>query len=395
MFTVHLVDTSHDYVIHDPHSNNACLLDATVSTEVSKAGTFVFKMLSNHPYYDDIEIGKCLIEVYRDDEVIFAGMPTYLSIDFNLTKSIECEGIFAQFNDTVQRFCKYDNQSAGTVLQAIVDIHNSYQPNISKIYLANATIPYALSSKPISIVTNMTTTMETIQQILNLCGGYMVVVKQSSSYYLMWKNAELNTSDQKVVLGKNIININITSDLLEVANKIVPLGAIIQKSSSSSSASRPRDDTSTDTSTDTTTETTDTTETEEEEEPTNERLTIKTVNNNRDYLTSTYYSPVTNITRTIIYDDIKDATVLLNAGIDYLSRMVVENQYIEVKAFDLSYTTDDEPLSLLDKVNVISVPHDINDWFLVTKMEVNINDPSSNVITFGINKAKTISELVK
>lgn len=387
MFIVHLRDLSHDYVIHNSHTDKALLFNALVDIGVGKAGSFTFSMTSTHPYYEDIALGKCIIDVYRNDEIIFSGIPTNISVSYDLIKTVECEGIMAQLNDSVQRFATYDD-TAINILQALMDNHNATAPTLCPIYLAALQIPYSLASKHIKFVTNMTTTMDALSEIAKLCGGTFNVIKEGGAYYLIWKDGATVTNSQKVMLGKNIIDINVTSDLLDVANRIIPLGAFIEKQNESSSATRPKPGEE-----DTTTE--ETTEEEPSEPLIDERLTIKNVNSGKDYLLSSYYSPVNYVTKTIIYDDITDETALLNAGLDYMSRMAVENEYIEVTAFDLSYTTDEEPFSLYQKANVISILHDINDTLDITNLKIYIDRPENNTITLGINKQKTISERVK
>ena len=81
--------------IHDLRDEELVLLDPQATLEVNTAGSFSFKMPPTHPQYDLPKKMRSCIEIYHDDELIFAGRPITDTVDFYNRKNIKCEGQLA------------------------------------------------------------------------------------------------------------------------------------------------------------------------------------------------------------------------------------------------------------------------------------------------------------
>lgn len=349
--------TANSFIIHDEKSDNNLLSSASISLENGKAGTFVFNVLPTHPYYDVFEIRKHQIDVWQNDSIIFSGIITDMSVGFYAIKKITCEGMMTLLNDTIQRPASLTG-TVRSIINTLISNHNEQCTDEDKLTISGL----QFLSTTYSLETNMCTTMSALQAIFSEFGGYMRVYRNSTTLALCFEYVETlqNENKQTVRLGYNLMDFSKKTNVDSACSKIIPLGAEI-------------------------------------ENPTvkGERLTISSVNSDKDWL-FTGNNNVGNITKTVIFDDITDATELKTKAQAYISSISAQNICIEVKAFDLSLSNDAfESFKLFDKVRIISAPHDIDAWYPLTKMKIDINQPSKNTITLGDEKNKTISELVK
>ena len=110
--------------IYDLRDEELVLLDPKVTLEVNTAGSFDFKLPPGHPQYDLPKKMKSLVEVWHDNEQIFAGRPVEEKIDFYNCKYIECEGQLAYLNDSIQRPAEYHDKTVRGYLETLIDNHN-------------------------------------------------------------------------------------------------------------------------------------------------------------------------------------------------------------------------------------------------------------------------------
>lgn len=359
MFKVKIstINSTTSNLIHDEKTSVNVVYNATVNIEVNKSGTFTFAVAPNHPYYDELKIRKTLVDVYQDESVVFCGIITSIVTDFYKQKKVTCEGLMTLFNDTIQRPSSTTG-TARSIIETLLTNHNSQIAFLNE-QITIGTID-SIGSNTLTIETNMSTTMSALQNIVKLNGGFMRIRKANNVIYFDYVSAAQNTNKQIVKIGSNLMDFNKNYNLNDVCSYIIPVGATL-------------------------------------ENPTvaNERVTISSVNSGKDYL-STGITDVGNIYTVVEFSDITDPSVLKSKAENYIASMSAENICIEVKAFDLSITNDAfESFKLLDSVRIISSPHGIDNYYPLTKMKININDPSKNTITLGEEKIKTISEQVK
>lgn len=80
----------------------------------------------------------------------------------------------------------------------------------------------------------------------------------------------------------------------------------------------------------------------------------------------------------------------------YINSLRFDSYTIEVTAFDLhmlDVNTDD--FNLLDRVRIVSRPHNTDEWLPITKMVIPFENPERQTFTFGRTIQKRISELVR
>ena len=114
-------------------------------------------------------------------------------------------------------------------------------------------------------------------------------------------------------------------------------------------------------------------------------MTISSVNSGKDYI---YDETAVNlfgwIYDTVDFDDVTLPENLLKKGKNYLSSVVNESMTIELSATDLhNLNCDIEKFKLGDWVRVISIPHKLDRYFLVSKLSLDLSDPKSSSLVLG------------
>jgi len=339
-----------------PSFEDSALINPKLTLEANKAGSFEFTMLPNHPCYSSLVFHQTIIDVTQGSEVLFEGVPVSESIDFLNRKTITCEGELSFLNDTVQRPHNYSSQTALSYLGALLSEHNA-QADLNKQFAVGSV---TVNASGLNVVTAYNTTMQEISDDLQKpFGGYFRIRHVSGVRYLDYLNDSPRTCKQIIKIGSNLMDLTQNLSSLDICTVLIPLGA--------------RQNTQTIPGVD-------------------DRLTVKSVNANKDYIVSTASGTYGNIWRTAIFDNITSASTLLSTAQAYLTDAQWANLVIKAKAFDLGLAVSDvEQFRILDKIRVVSAPHGLDRYFLLTKMTLDLNNPANTTITLGEEKTLSLS----
>lgn len=87
---------------------------------------------------------------------------------------------------------------------------------------------------------------------------------------------------------------------------------------------------------------------------------------------------------TVEYNDVTLPENLLRKGKEYLSSVINTSMTIELSAVDLHHLNCNiEKFKKGDLVRVISVPHKLDRYFLVSKLSLSLDDPKQSKLTLG------------
>lgn len=111
--------------LYDLRDESLVLKSPKVDLKENNAGSFTFTILPTHPYYDQIQKMKSVIQVMDNEDEIFCGRIIDEQIDFYNRKKVTCEGELGFFNDSVQRPAVYHNMTVRGYLQTLLNIHNA------------------------------------------------------------------------------------------------------------------------------------------------------------------------------------------------------------------------------------------------------------------------------
>lgn len=346
------------------------LTAATLNLQFGGSGDFTFVIPKSNQYYDDFYRLTTYVDVYRDDQLLFAGRVYSIKENFDLQREIKCEGILSVLADSIFRPTLYDGSLRGLV-DLILASHNSQVEDDKIIIPGIITVP---NSDCYRDYKNYETSINRLADLVETFGGYLYVTKEYNSHMtsvvdigivdeaivdvgtngsvltLNWVPDAPSVCDQTIDLTENLLDIKQTVDASEVFTVLIPLGS---------------DD-----------------DTED-----GNRITIESVNSGKDYLTASqaYLNMYGYITQTQVWDDVHVPSILKTKGQEYLSAALTPKTTINLSAVDLANAGYDiESFSIGQKIIVNSEPHGIeNMQFTCHKQRLNLLNPSQNTLSLG------------
>ena len=348
-------------LLHDPRLQEYQLVSPSLSLELNKTGSFTFTQYPNHPMAGLVQKLKSVIEVKKDGVVLFRGRPLSSKEGFYRQQDYTCEGELAFLLDSrVRPF-----EMAGGVTELftyLINQHNKQVDKTKRFQVGTVTV-----TDPNDYINRSNVTYETTWDILNTrllntLGGYLWVRHEADGVYLDYLADFPYMSTQRITFGENLLDYARTRDGSEIATALIPLGARL---------------------------------TDADGKQTEERLTISDVNDGKDYV---YDQAAVEqygwIFTTQNWDDVTQAGNLKQKGLDALREKIKTVATIEMTAADLSQMDKSfDDFRIGQYVFVDSPPHGMDgEKFLVTKMTLNLSDPSQNKLIFGRVKSSFTEE---
>lgn len=204
--------------------------EPTLEMEVGKAGTLKFSVYPNHPLYNNFYKLTSYVTLMRNDEVLFKGR--VLSSEDNMVgaRKITVEGSLAFLNDSIIRpydFSEftYQRKTPAQLLEWYLTQHNSQVESTRQIALGTVTVTLPEGQYLAPSTRSYDNTLSNInKQLLDECGGYLIVRYYNGVTYLDYLSEFTTQVDQTVELGKNLLDITQTVEADELATIIIPLG---------------------------------------------------------------------------------------------------------------------------------------------------------------------------
>ena len=339
------------WLLHDDRLEELRVMSPKLALEVNTTGSLTFSIYPEHIHYSHIAKFKTIITVYQEDALLFRGRVLDDEIGFYNEKQVVCEGQLAFLLDSIQR--PYDfTGSISDYLQMLITNHNAQVEEAKRFVLGNVTVTDPNDYIVRSNIDHVNTWEEINKKLLDLLGGFLQVRFEGGTAYLDYLHDFSTLSTQSVEFGKNLLDLKIISKGEGIATALIPLGAKLKNS---------------------------------EGQDTDKRLTIETVNEDKDFIVDEdAASEYGRIFTTAIWDDVTEASNLLAKGRAYLAGLVNVASTIELTAADLSgIDLDVQTFRLGSYVQVTSQPHNINQLFMVQKLSVDLLNPASNKLTLG------------
>lgn len=319
-----------------------------LTKEVNKAGSLEFTLPATNPAYSSYSKMKSLLTVEEDETEIWRGRVSSDERDFYSNKTIFAEGELTFLNDVP--YPPYDLSGGGiTIQQYLRNLLTYYNNNCSsfrKIQLGN--VSGATSSQLVTAKSeewcNILT--EISNNVIDVFGGYVVTRRSNDTTYLDYYNNQSNLSLQEIKFGENLLDLTENIDASEVYTQIIPLGKSDQNGN---------------------------------------RVDITSVNNGSNALRSTTGENLFGIiTKVVTFDDVEDPSELKSLGQAQLDKAISEATVISISAADLHRLgVDTDAIDVGQYVRVVSPPHEIDDHYLCTKIEIDMANPGNSQYTFG------------
>lgn len=355
-------------VIYDLRDEELIILSPKLNEEVNKTGAFNFIIPPKNPMYDNIKTLKSIITIYQDNEELFRGRVLKSKLDFYNRKQVECEGELSFLLDSIQRPYQFQG-SPNDLFRQFINTHNSQVEPAKQFVLRTVDVPdnnnYINREN-----SNHSNTWESINdKLIDTNGGYLESGPlENGTRYIDFISKYEHINSQVIMFGENLLDITQYIKGEDIKTAIIPLGA--------------------------------------KNESTGERVTIKSVNDNKDYIyDETAVSLFGWIWDTVEYDDVTLPQNLLTRGRKYLSSVINESLTIELSAVDLHHLDCDiEKFRKGDLVRVISKPHNLDRYFQVSKLSLSLNNPKESTLVLGqtfktltsnqLNETKNMNNLI-
>lgn len=354
MYTAYLdetciLDAKHEILLENP----------TLELADNEAGSFTFTIYKNNPGYNLIKMLTGIVTVKWDDEVLFKGRIINSEKSFEKALTVECEGELAYLADSIQRPAEYHELTVYAYVAKLVELHNA-QVGADKRFEVGA-VTVTDSNDSLYRYTNWESTLDVFNSdLLNSLGGHLRVRYDGTHRYLDYLADYPRLSGQRIEFGENLLTYTESNSALELATVCIPLGARREESSI---------------------------------EALEERLTVKSVNNGKDYIElSAAVQAYGRVTKTVIWDGVNTPSVLLAKGQKWLQDNQYEVLELSLTAVDLAdFGVDVDHLRLLDRIHCTSSPHGMDHEFPLTSLSITLTDPTQNIYTLG-SKLKTFSK---
>lgn len=349
--------------IYDLRNEELVLVSPKLTLEESNTGSFQFTILPTHPYYDDVVDLVSNIVVKQDDEEIFSGVPTEHTEDFYKRRTFYCTGELSFLKNTTQPMAEYHDMTVHGFLETLLNVHNSKVSDKRKFYVGAVTVKD--NNDSLYRYTNYETTLECInEKLIKKLGGHIKVRKENGKRYIDYIEDYAKVSNQIIQFGENLMDFTKDYDTSDICTVLIPLGARQDESPISALDAY---------------------------------LDITSVNDGKNYIVN---QEAVNkygwIEKVVKWDDVNVPTILKTKGEKYLKEVQYEPQTLEIKAIDLhNLNVNTDAIRVLDSVRVVSKPHNLDKFFLVTKRQIPLNKPSDEVFTFGAKIRESLTDTTR
>lgn len=346
-----------DRLVYDSRLDSHSLLELFYTAGLNKAGTAKFTMPPGHPMYDGLVSYRTPLEIYKDKTLVFRGRVLYPEDKFNKDRVITCEGERGFFHDAVMRPYLYQD-SPTTVFAAVLELYNAQVEEFKQFALGEVTVVDANDYIRIES-TKAEQVSDTINKLVDRCGGYIVFTTNTEGKRTVnWYESLGYRSGQTIEFGANLTNFARSDASPDLATVIIPYGAQI--------------------------------ETEGDEEGTaGQRVTIESVNDGLDFIQDNEAVALRGvIAKPVYWDDVTVPANLLTKAQAYLakSRNIITG--LTLSAVDLSDLDKNiDTFQVGDLIRVRSVPHNVDEDFLLTERTVDLLNPAKGTVTLGKENA--------
>ena len=362
-------------ILFDPYMQSTAITDAKYTGKSNSVSYLDFSIAPNHPLYNTIEKDKGLVEFYSDNVLKFRGKINEIEIDDSGYKIVACNSVLQYLNHTrVRSYSTVPGDADITAptsvegyFQWLIDQHNLHVKDASERFEVGVNQGAALDKNDYILRSNdnyPTTLNEINDKILDNLGGYLFVEYKDDRNILNLYADVHSTNSQIIDFGSNILSISYKENDDELYTVVIPRGGTPEKKEGDTKDPKPINI---------------------------KNLPDNTFDSDSDIVKSGDCVYSLSATKRYGYreyyysnNDILDPSNLLKAAVLQLRLQMAPKVTIETKAIDLSIAYPGyEQLNIGDACRVRSARHNLDDYFMLSEMELDLNDPSQTTYTFG------------
>lgn len=223
-------------LLYRPNDPQALVLSPKLTREVSKGGSLIFTMTLDHTQYDMLQKLSTVVQVRRDGKEIWRGRVLKHEADFYNRRVVYCEGALSYFNDSSITPFNYKG-TLRQFLQHLIDAHNDQVKSKMKCFQLG-TVTAALGDLVVQfgdadqygVGEDYGKVWDILDKlVLKVFGGYFYCSFDSSTglnvlnYCDQAVEAKRQTA-QEIEYGRNLLNLNETTDATDLYTRIYPIG---------------------------------------------------------------------------------------------------------------------------------------------------------------------------
>lgn len=349
------------------------VISATVTNEVDKAGDASFTVAKTHPLYNSFRKIAARIEVRRNGKIIWYGRVYSIRRDFNMNKTITCEGALAFLEDIcLMPFHYYEMQMIDgemkkvlkkktkyDYLTDIMGVYNSRCAAERKMSFSSNIIGELFMYNEIDGTSSYNTILSEIQDKIIEDYDYALIATYSDDEEtggviscVNISRLPLYSGTQTIEFGKNLIDLEEFVNASDVYNCVVPVGSGNLSIFSDNG---------------------------EDEEST---FPIQS----RGYWVTGAIGYEGEIDKVINFGNIDDRKQLYEAALTVLNLGGgTASTEFQINAVDLNLLdVDVDSIEIGQNIRVISKPHEIDEYFVCYKAEIDLLDPAGSKYTFRL-----------
>lgn len=361
-------DTKQEFLLNSDTISGRRLMSAVVAKSVDNYPSFTFSLDPSHREFANIRPFTSFVRVVRPDtgKFIFEGRVLTVNDQMDssgaISKDVTCEGLEGFLHDSVPSFKEFHNTTPKDFLAWLVDQHNTQVENYKQLKLGTVTVTNS-TDNVYRFVDETKDTYDNIKEkLIDRLGGEIRVRHANDELFLDYMPTIGETSNQDIVLTRNMVSLARTIDSQSVITVLKPLGATQEPADGSSGG--------------------DTTDVSYP------RLNISSVNNGSLYLKDQSLIDQFGVhVATQTWDNVTTTSALLSKGQDYLNSQAAINTQLQVGYVDLSLMTPDK-FMLLDCGDTVRINNKLQGIDMIQRItgtSLDCLNVASSSITLGSN----------
>lgn len=229
-------------VLHDPRTD-AQISAGTLKEESGQSPTLSLTIQPTHPLWDSFTRDTVMLpnrEVelveFETGIVLFRGRVRAISMEFDGSKKLTCEGAMAYLNDTTVRPYKtYDTDEiecdinapaeANKLFEWFIEQHNAHVMNACEKFRIGVNSGANYGKLQRGTGTRPATLKEMRDKLEKACGGWLRVRYDATGSIIDWlPDTGAAEATQRVELGSNLLDLDTQVDGKDIYTAIVPVG---------------------------------------------------------------------------------------------------------------------------------------------------------------------------
>ncbi|BDU81633.1 phage tail spike protein [Clostridium perfringens] len=359
MYEVVLINNGVETVINAISSNPEAprIPSGTIKKGINTIDSFNFEIYPQNIGYSKINALTTLVEINNaiKNKKEFRGRVLLstpkMGSNGNLYISVLCESELGYLNDSTTRYGEYHDISVKDFLKIIIDNHNNMVSEDKRFELGIVEITGNLYR-----FLGYEKTFAAIKdKLLDRLGGELRVRWSDGKRYLDYLIKIGDKLDTEIRLSKNLKTLEQERDPTTIVSRLTPLGAKLENS--------------------------------------DERITIKSVNNGKDYIDDIEAIKEFGLLQDcVVWDDVNVPAILLNKGIEKQKELNRIRKKYKIEALDLALIgLDFNTFEVGNEYPVINPLMGIDEYIRVTEKTITITSPQNSSLMIG-DKFEDIKE---